>query len=529
MMNNSNIWKKAEKDIVIHGNKINLAESCVDRHASETPDRIAFVFEDDSSKTRIYSYEQFGKEVNKFANLLKKLGVKKKSRIFLFLPKCPEMYISFLGAIKSGSIAAPLFEAFQTDGLMLRLERGDADVLITNKELAQRLAGDVKKRVPSLKNILVVDSEDYKKKLKSCSDEFKAVSMNKEDTALMIFTSSTAGTPVAGVEIPHYGLVQQHMTAKLVLDLGEYDNYWCTAHPGWVTGSVYGIIAPLSIGCTNYVLEGRFEAKKWIDFIKKHKINVIYSAPTALKMLKPEIKKEDLRSVRNICSVGEALPPAIFEFYKKLGIEINDSYWQSETGAMVIANYSKMKKKSGSLGKALPGITAKIHDEMIVLKPDWPAMMTGIYKHDKMYKDYFENGWFKTNDRAVMDREGYFFFQGRKDDIIKTSGERVSPLEIENILLKHKAVREAAVIGVPDPIKGEIIKAFIILPSGIKSKGKGKGDEKLKEDIAMYVKNNYAGHAYPREIEFVQSLPRTNSGKIIRMELREREAKIRKS
>lgn len=513
------IWKNAEKDIVLHGDKMSIVESCVDRHAAESPDRIAFVFEDEVNKSRAYTYEQLEKEVNKFANLLKKSGVRKKSRVFLFLPKVPEAYISFFGAIKQGSIAAPLFEAFQEEGLMLRLERGDADVLVTNKELLNRVPKDVKKRVPSLKQVIVVDSFEYKNEIARCSDKFKAELMDRKDTALMIFTSSTAGTPVAGVEISHYALVQQHSTAKLVLDLSEHDNYWCTAHPGWVTGSVYGIIAPLSVGCTNYVLESHFDARKWIDFIKMHKINVIYTAPTALKMLKPEIKKEDLRRVRNICSVGEALPQTLFEHYKKLGLEINDTYWQSETGAMVIGNYLGMKKKIGALGVALPGITAKISDEMIVLKPDWPALMTGIYKHPQMYKSYFEKGWFKTNDRATRDKEGYFFFLGRKDDIIKTSGERVSPLEIENILLKHKAVKESAVIGVPDPARGEIIKAFVVLNKGIAGSGG------LKTELGMFVKRNYAGHAYPKEIEFVSSLPKTNSGKIIRMELRERERK----
>jgi acetyl-CoA synthetase len=512
-------WRSAEKDVVIRGGKMNVIESCVDRHALNEGDRLAFVFEDERLGITALTYEQLEKETSRFANMLKNLGVKRKSRVFIFLPKIPEMYLSFLGTIKHGSIAAPLFEAFQTDGLMLRLERGDADVLVTNSELLQRVPKNVKKKVPSLKHILVVDSPEYKEMLEKSGDKFKTEMMSKKDTALMIFTSSTAGTPVAGVEIPHYALVQQHMTAKLVLDLDGLDNYWCTAHPAWVTGSVYGIIAPLSIGCTNYVLESHFDARKWIDFIRMHKINVIYTAPTALKMLKPEIKKEDLMYVENVCSVGEALPKTIFEHYKKLGVEINDTYWQSETGAMVIANYPGMKKKIGSIGKALPGIEAKIRDEMIELKKGWPAMMTGIYKHPQMYKSYFDGQWFKTNDRATKDRDGYFFFLGRKDDIIKTSGERVSPLEIENILLKHKAVHESAVIGVPDKLKGEVIKAIVVLHPGFKA------SPKLKEELAMFVKRNYAGHAYPKIVAFVPSLPKTHSGKIMRMYLREKERK----
>jgi acetyl-CoA synthetase len=304
------------------------------------------------------------------------------------------------------------------------------------------------------------------------------------------------------------------MTAKLVFDLKESDNYWCTAHPGWVTGSIYGILAPLSIGCTNYVFGGHFETDKWISFIKKNKISVIYTAPTALRMLKSSITKDDLKNVRNMGSVGEALTATIFNYYKKLGVEINDTYWQTETGAMVIAGWPGLKKKPGSLGKAIPGINATVKKGVIVLKPRWPAMMTGIYKHEKMYRGYFKNGWFQTNDTARIDREGYFFFEGRGDDIIKTSGMRVSPIEIESILLKNKSVKEVAVIGIPDKIKGHIIKAFIILEKN------AIASDKLKEELIMSVKKNYAGHAYPKEVQFVSSLPKTNSGKIIRMELR---------
>jgi acetyl-CoA synthetase len=301
---------------------------------------------------------------------------------------------------------------------------------------------------------------------------------NRLDTALMIFTSSTAGTPVAGVEIPHQALIQQNYTAELVLDLKPSDHYWCTAHPGWVTGTVYGILAPLSIGCSNYILESHFDAKNWIDYMKKNKISVIYTAPTVFRLFKPVIKSNDLKLVRNVCSVGEALVTSVYDFYKKLGIEIKDTYWQTETGAMVIANYSKAKH--GSMGKAIPGITLKIIDESIALKPDWPAMMTNIYKHKKMYDDYFKDGWFRTNDSATIDKDGYLFFIGRKDDIIKTSGERVSPLEIENILLKHKSVKESAVIGVSDELKGEVIKAFIVLNNGFKE------SDELKKDISIY-------------------------------------------
>jgi len=326
----------------------------------------------------------------------------------------------------------------------------------------------------------------------------------------MIFTSSTAGTPVAGIEISHYALVQQYFTAEFALGLNKDSNYWCTAHPGWVTGSIYGIIAPLSIGCSIFILEQHFDAKKWIEFANNNKINILYTAPTALRLLKPVIKKQDLKFVEKINSVGEALTKATFDFYNDLGIKITDTYWQTETGAIVIAN---TEHKYASMGKPIPGITAEIKDNAIALKPDFPSLMTGIYKHPKMFDSYFKDNWFKTNDNATLEN-GYFFFIGRGDDIIKTSGERVSPIEIESILMKHKSVHEAAVIGVPDKIKGSILKAFIVLNSNIKQ------TKELKEELSMFVKENYAGHSYPKQIQFIESLPKTNSGKIIRMELR---------
>ncbi|MDO8517036.1 MAG: AMP-binding protein [Nanoarchaeota archaeon] len=513
-MNNKEFWEDKEKDIIFQANKLNIIESCVDRHAKKNPNKLAFVFEFENKSIKKYTYKELEKEVNQFANYLNSLKIKKNSRIFLFLPKLPEMYIAFLAVIKQGSIAVPLFEAFQSEGLDLRLQRGDADVLITNKELTKRLSKEVKKKIKTLKNIIIIDDQDFKKKLEKQKTEFKAVLKNKKDTAFMIFTSSTAGTPIAGIQIPHYALIQQHFTAKLVLDLKQKDNYWCTAHPGWITGAVYGILAPLSIGCTNFILEAHFDAKKWIEFLKRNKISVMYTAPTALRMLKPEIKKEDFKGIRNIASVGEALTSSVFDFYKNLGIEINDSYWQTETGALMISNTPLMKKKSGSMGKPLPGINATIKDGMIIIKKSWPAMMTGIYKHEKMYKEYFNKKWFKTNDLARIDNEGYFFFEARKDDMIKSSGERISPIEIESILMKHKAVKETAVIGIPDEIKGQIIKAFIVLNKGFEE------TNQLKEELMSFVKQNYAGHSYPKQIQFIKEFPKTNSGKIIKMELK---------
>jgi acetyl-CoA synthetase len=365
----------------------------------------------------------------------------------------------------------------------------------------------------SLKKIIVIDEDKTKKEIEKQEDKSEMILMDKKDTAVMMFTSSTAGTPVAGVEISHYALTQQHYTADLVLQLVSEDNYWCTAHPGWVTGTVYGILAPFSIGCSVFVLSGRFDGKIWSDFLVKNKIQVLYTAPTALRLWKDELKKEQIKNLKVLASVGEALPSSIFQRFKDFGLLITDTYWQTETGAIVIAGYEKEARREGSIGKAIPGINAQIKDKMIVIEKDFPSQMTGIYHHEKMFNEYFDGNWFKTNDLA-FEKEGLFYFEGRKDDIIKTSGERVSPLEIESVLLKHPKIKEAAVIGIPDEIRGQVIKAVVVLKEGEKE------SEKLKEDISEFVKKNYAGHSYPKVVEFVKELPKTNSGKIIRMKLR---------
>jgi acetyl-CoA synthetase len=513
-MKQSNFWQQQEKNIVLHENgKMNVIETI------ERNNGLALVFVDEKGKREELTYEELREQVNQYCNYLVSQGVKKNQRVFVFLPKVKEFYIAFLATIKMGAIVLPLFEAFQTDGLELRLNRGDANVLISNSELLKRLKH--KKRI----KIINIDKKEFKEKAKKQKKEFECVLKNKNDTCIMMFTSSTAGTPVAGIQISHYALVQQYYTGKLVLNLDKQTRYWCTAHPGWVTGSVYGILAPLAIGATVYVLESHFDAKVWLDFMKENKISSIYTAPTALRLFRNDVKREDFKFVKTICSVGEALTSSVFDFYKKLGVTIRDTYWQTETGAMMIAN---LNGKRGTMGQAIKGINAKIKYGMICFDKPWPAMMTGIYKHNKMYKGYFSGKIFKTNDLASQDKKGYFHFIGRHDDIIKTSGERVSPLEIENILMKHKAVKEVGVIGKGDEMKGQIIKAFIVLNSQFVSSDEKK-QEQLKEELGFFVKQNYAGHAYPKEIEFIKELPKTNSGKIIRMKLRElEEAKEKK-
>ncbi|MDP2691641.1 MAG: acetate--CoA ligase [Candidatus Gracilibacteria bacterium] len=528
-------WEKGRKEIAYFDDgTVNIAHNALDKwKGSETEHKTAFIWEDDET-SRSFTYGDLIAETNKFANMLSKLGIQKGDRVFMFLPRIPELYISFLGTLKVGAIAGNLFAAFGYEALEDRLADSEAKVLVTTHELEERVK-KVKDQLPHLKHIILVDAEatehgeiSYSREMKAASDQFETAHMQESDPSYMLYTSGTTGKP-KGVVHTHGDIVQEHITGKWILDMKANDIYWCTADPGWVTGVVYGIISPWSNGLTQLVHGGRFDPDRWYSLIEKHQVTVWYTAPTAIRMLmtNPELlKKHNLSSLRYVCSVGEPLnPEAIVWGQKYLNLPIHDNYWQTETGSIVIANYLSMDIKPGSMGKPFPGIHAGIIDDEggelgpgkegdLALKKGWPSMMKEIWKNPKKYESYFKGDWYITGDRAMKDEDGYFWFIGRADDVIKTSGERVGPFEVESALLKHPAVAEAGVIGKPDEVRGEIIKAFIKLKPG------QEGSEALKEEIQKFIKEELAGHAYPREIEFRDTLPKTRSGKIMRRVLK---------
>ncbi|MBN1385975.1 acetate--CoA ligase [Candidatus Woesearchaeota archaeon] len=516
--------------------KMNAAHNAIDRHVPSIGGKTALIWTDGSWE-RKYSFSDMKKLTNKFANAIRKLGVKRGEKVFLFLPRVPELYISFLGALKAGAIAGTLFSAFGPDALYDRLGDSEAVAIVTNKELKERL-DKVMNKLPNLKHVMLIDGGDpeggisYWSEMDSASEEFETEHMGKDDSAFMLYTSGTTGKP-KGVIHKHHAIAHDHLTAKWVLDVHEDDIYWCTADPGWVTGIAYEILGPWSNKATQVIYAGKFSLDAWYSVIEKYKVNVWYTAPTAIRMLmqkKSETgKKYDLGSLRHLASVGEPLnPEAIRWGLKEFGLAFHDTWWQTETGGILMANYPCMDIRLGSMGKPFPGLSAAIIDDQgdelgpgkegnLAFMPGWPSMMKEIYKKPEKYESYFMKGWYVSGDRARKDEDGYFWFIGRADDVIKTSGERVGPFEVESALLEHPAIAEAGVIGKPDEVRGEIIKAFVVLNPGYSY------DKKLYDDIKNFVKQHLAGHAYPREIEVVEKLPKTRSGKIMRRMLKAKE------
>ena len=492
--------------------------------------KIALYWEDEKGKQQNFTFHELYFLSNQFGNLLKNVGVKKGERVFFFLPRVPLVYYGFIGALKIGAIPGTLFAAFAPQALEERLKNSGAKILVTNKDLYSRVQ-KIEKNLPELKKVLLV--ENIQKLLAKTSVKLKVTKMKPEDPAFMLYTSATGNTPVCGIVIPHQAFPQQLATTRLVLNLKENDVYWCTADPGWITGVVYGILTPWACGATQIIYEGRFEAKKWYSLLEDYRVNIWYTAPTAIKMLKQAgetlIKNYNLSSLRFVYSVGEALNPTLIDWSLKYwGKPIYETYWQTETGAIMIANRPDQKIKPGSMGKSLPEIKAAIVDNKgkilpfnkkgnLAFKPGWDSMMVDVWRNKKRYQSYFRNGWYLTGDQAYQDKDGYFWFVGRDSDMIKTSGERVGAFEVESSLMKYPGIVEAGVIGKPDPLRGEIIKAFVVLQPSLRP------SEALKKKLQEYVKTHLAGHAYPREIEFIDKLPKTRSGKIMRRFLKAKE------
>lgn len=538
-------WKKMEEEMVdfFSDGTINAAFNIVDRHAKgKKKNKIALIFQRADWKKETYTFAHLARETNKFANVLVSQDIKKGDRVFLFLPTIPERYIAFVGILKIGAVVGLMFSAFQEMALLDRLTDSQAKMVITTADLYPRIE-KIWEDLPYLEKVIIVERDSvnlpkgkkivyYKKEMSSANDKFSITHLKKQDFSYMLYTSGTTGKP-KGVVHAHGDILQAMLTTKFCLDVHDSDIYWCTADCGWVTGVVYGILGIWGLGGTSVIFEGKFSPENWYKVIQNNKVSVWYTAPTAIRMLMGSSimpKDYNLSSLRYLASVGEPLNPEAVEWsLETFGLPFHDTWWQTEQGSITIANYPVMDIKPGSMGKPFPGIVAAVVDEYgnelsvreegnLVLKPtSVNSLMKQIWGNKEKFNSYFSNGWYISGDKAYKDEDGYFWFVGRADDVIKTSGERVGPFEVESALVEHPHVVEAGVIGVPDDVRGEIIMAFVVLKPGIEE------SEELKVEIAKYVKGKLAGHAYPRKIKFIQKLPKTRSGKIMRRLLKTRE------
>jgi acetyl-CoA synthetase len=541
-------WENAQRELsgLPDGMGLNIAHEAIDRHAinPSLSQHLAIRWLSKNGSISDYTFSDLRWLTNRFANVLQRLGVRKGETVFALTGRIPELYVAALGTLKNRSVFCPLFSAFGPEPIKARMNIGKAKVLITTPSLYERKVAGLRDGLPNLKHVILVSDSptsmagtlDYHQMIRDSSDHFVIEPTDPEDIALLHFTSGTTGTPKGAMHV-HQAVVAHHITGKLALDLHPDDVFWCTADPGWVTGTSYGIIAPLTNGVTSIVDEGDFDAERWYRILQDQRVSVWYTAPTAIRMMMkagPDlVRKYDLPRLRFLASVGEPLnPEAVVWGQKAFRLPFHDNWWQTETGGIMIANYASMDIKPGSMGRPLPGIEAfivkrtndkiEVIDEPMVqgelaLHPGWPSMFRGYLNETERYNKCFVGGFYMTGDLARKDADGYFWFVGRKDDVIKTSGHLIGPFEVESILMEHKAVAEAGVIGKPDPVALEVVKAFVLLKDGYKP------SSSLRRDLLAFARTRLGAVVAPKEIEFVSALPHTSSGKIMRRLLKARE------
>jgi acetyl-CoA synthetase len=530
------------------GGGINIAHEAVDRHASgRHSERIALRWLSRDGDQRDLTFSDLRRLSNQFANVLAGLGVGAGATVCALTGRIPELYIAALGTLKNRSTFCPLFSAFGPEPIEARLSIGAARVLVTTPLLYQRKVAALRSRLPQLEHVLLAgdsaaaapfpDTLSLGVLMDKAAAEFTIEPTDPEDQALLHFTSGTTGRPKGALHV-HEAVLAHQVTGKFALDFHPDDVFWCTADPGWVTGTSYGIIAPLSHGLMSIVDEADFDAERWYSILQKQRVTVWYTAPTAIRMLLKAgaqlARSYDLSTLRFIASVGEPLnPEAVVWGQEAFGLPIHDNWWQTETGGIMIANYAAMDIRPGSMGRPLPGIDAAIvrrredggvdviqdpaQQGELALRPGWPSMFRGYLNDDERYRRCFAGGWYLTGDLARCDADGYFWFVGRADDLIKSMGHLIGPFEVESALLEHDAVAEAAVIGKPDPVAGELVKAFVALKPG------RQPDESLRLELLGFARQRLGAVVAPKEIAFIDAVPKNRAGKIMRRLLKARE------
>ena len=550
-------WAEAEGwlDGLPGGRGLNIAHEAVDRHAAgPKAHQVALRFLSDHADPVELTYADLRAATNRFANVLAGLGVEPGDRVFALCGRQPELYLAVLGTLKHRAVFCPLFSSFGPEPVHQRLTRGNGRVLVTTAALYRKRVRQLRERLPELEHVLLVDAVDddpddpgvraLHPLLDAASPEYEIGPTDPEDPALLHFTSGTTGNPKGAIHV-HRAVVAHHATGRFALDLHPDDVFWCTADPGWVTGTSYGIISPLTHGVTTIVDTAEFDARRWYRTLQDQHVDVWYTAPTAIRMLMkagPELPAEhDLSALRFIASVGEPLnPEAVVWGDEVLGRPIHDNWWQTETGGIMVANYASSDIRPGSMGRPMPGIDAAIvavDDEsepivgpdgpelvatpgaegVLALRVGWPSMFRGYLHDDERYARCFVGDWYLSGDLVSRDADGWYWFVGRGDDVIKTAGHLVGPFELESVLMEHPAVVEAAVIGIPDPVAGNVLKAFVTLGPG------HEPSDALRRELIGFGRTRLGAAIAPREVAFSENLPKTRSGKIMRRLLRARE------
>jgi acetyl-CoA synthetase len=540
-------WDDARSALAgLPGGGLNIGFEAVDRHAEGArAERVAIHWLGADGAQRRITYGELLHLTNRFANAITALGLKRGERLFVLAPRLPELYVAVLGALKAGVVVSPLFSAFGPEPIATRMNLGAGRALVTTASLYQRKVAPVRAQIASLEQVLIVGddaslpegTQSAAALMRDASDRFDTVATNGDDMALLHFTSGTTGKPKGAMHV-HGAVVMHYASGLYALDLHDEDIFWCTADPGWVTGMSYGIIAPLLHGVTMIVDEAEFDAERWYRILQEHGVSVWYTAPTAIRMLMKAgaalAAPFRFPKLRFIASVGEPLnPEAVWWGQDVFGMPIHDNWWQTETGGIMIANTAAMDVKPGSMGKPLPGVQAFIVERLegggvrvidepgaegeLALQRGWPSMFRGYLNEDERYRKCFAGDLYLTGDLAKQDADGYFWFVGRSDDVIKSAGHLIGPFEVESALMEHPAVVEAGVIGKPDPVLGEMVKAFVTLRPGFTE------NEDLRRELLAHARKRLGPAVAPKEIAFAPVLPRTRSGKIMRRLLKARE------
>ncbi|KYH27037.1 acetyl-coenzyme A synthetase [Halalkalicoccus paucihalophilus] len=511
--------------------ELNVAHEVCDRHP---PDRTALEYAGSEGERETLTFGDLTERSNRFANVLTDL-VDRGDRVFSYMPRIPEHYVALVGTLKAGAVFGGVNERFGPEGIAYRLDDCDAKAVVTTADNRETV-GTALENAPSVEHVITVGEGrtgdlDFHEECGAASPEFEAVRTGGEDDALLYYTSGTTGR-AKGVLHKHRWIAGVAATQRFAVDLQDEDLYWSTGDLGWLTGPI-NTLGAWFWGTSQFTYEGEFDPEAWAELLDEYPITVLFSVPTAYRMLRErESILEDVElDLRHALSIGEPLSAGVVDWGEEvLGVTIHDTYGQTETGNMIINNYPTMEVRPGSMGKPLPGIEATVVDPEtgeplepgetgeIAQRGDYPCFFAEYWEQPEKTEGCFKNDWYLSGDLGYLDSDGYFWFEGRADDVIISSGYRIGPFEVESSLGEHPAVAEAAVVPKSDPERGNIVKAYVVLSEGTDP------SEALVSDIQNHVKKELAAHEYPREIEFVEELPKTVTGKIRRTELREETA-----